>query len=120
MGKPFESFEELVESEVRAARARLGPDRPLAEAEEITVQEIPKELVDLVKPLGKIDTAWFGVHGYILDVSAGGRGQAKLDADDLKRLVASKHFRWISPAGDGTGWNLGLEHDKPAGEWAKK
>lgn len=110
-------FRSIVEDEVAKLHNRFAGGRPMSEAEEIQPNEIPKELRDLMKPFGKIAMAWYGIHGYILDVESD--GMARINAVDLKKLAASKHFRWISPASDGRGWNFGLEHDKPAGEWAR-
>jgi len=60
----------------------------LSEASEVSVRNLPKPMVSAVNKIGKITTAWSGIHGIILSVAL---KSERVDMKDLKTLDP----RWV-------------------------
>ena len=76
-------------------RERLGE---LAEASEIDVSELDPAMARIVKPLGRAETLWDGIHGKIVDIDS---KQTRLPKELLQKLTRHKTFRWIEADGEG-------------------
>lgn len=86
----------------------------LNEAEEIGELDLPasiqKNITVLKAKLGlKVNAAWEGIHGYIVDFSVSGQTSHvwRLSADDFNLIAKTKGLRWVQM--DAKKLTLGLE-----------